>query len=256
MENLDYLLFMQSLVQESNLVAIQYFNSNIKAEYKEDTSPVTMADKRIEELLRERISQNFPDHAIIGEEYENTQTSSEYCWVIDPIDGTKNFAAGIPCFATLIALCHNNKPILGCISAPAMNKIWIGGIGDVARCNGIPIKTRQCDNIDDAWFSYTAPSIFTSQQLEKIKYIESLTKVNIYGNDAISYALVAEGRMDLVIEDKLKPWDFAALVPVIKAAGGYVSDFEGKEIDLSSDGSIIVAASKNLHQSALDMIKG
>lgn len=255
MENLDYLLFMQALVQETNLIAMQYFNSNIKAEYKEDASPVTIADKRIEELLRERILQNLPNHAIIGEEYENTNASSEYCWVIDPIDGTKNFAAGIPCFATLIALCHNGKPILGCISAPAMNKIWTGGVDNEARCNGVPIKTRPCDNIKDAWFSYTAPSIFTPEQLEKIKKIESQTKVNIYGNDAISFALVAEGRLDLVVEDKLKPWDFSALVPVITAAGGYVSDFNGNEITLSSDGSIIVAASKNLQQSALDIMR-
>ncbi len=113
MENLDYLLFMQSLVEESNKIALQYFHSNIKAEYKDDASPVTIADKLIEEFLREKISKTFPTHDILGEEFGDKRTNSEYCWVIDPIDGTKNFAAGIPCFATLIALCQNNVPILG-----------------------------------------------------------------------------------------------------------------------------------------------
>ncbi|MFV0432175.1 MAG: inositol monophosphatase family protein [Alphaproteobacteria bacterium] len=254
MENLDYLLFMQALVQQSNKIALKYFHEYVKAEYKDDASPVTIADKMIEELLRKHIKESFPEHDIIGEEFENLQRKSDYCWVIDPIDGTKNFAAGIPCFATLVALCYKDKPILGCISAPAMNKIWTGGRDNPARCNGIPIKTRNCIKISDAWLSYTSPSMFLPEQLKNIQKIEQQTKVNIYGNDAIAFALLAEGKIDLVIENQLKMWDFCAVMPVIEAAGGYVSDFSGKPLELTSDGSFIGAATKSLHAELRNMI--
>ncbi len=136
-----------------------------------------------------------------------------------------------------------------------MHKIWTGGHDNVARCNGVPIKARKCTNLNKAWFSYTAPMVFTSQQLEKVKKIEDKVQVTIYGNDAISYALVAEGKLDLVIEDKLKPWDFSALVPVMQAAGCYVTDLNGQPINLLSDGSFIGAATKELHERAFKIMQ-
>ncbi len=254
MENLDYSLFMLSLAQKSNVIALRYFGQTLKADYKSDNSPVTIVDKKIEELLRYQISETFPKHGIVGEEFGDNQGDNEYCWVIDPIDGTKNFTAGISSFATLIALCKNSKPLIGCISAPAMNKIWIGGQDLKARVNGVPIKVRDCQSLSTAWMSFTHYNMFDEKIWPKIQEIEKQSHVSILGNDAISFALLAEGCLDLVVEKDLKPWDFCALVPIIEAAGGVISDFEGRQICLESDGSLIAAASNALHKEVIESL--
>ncbi len=254
MENLDYSLFMLALVQKTNAIALRYFNSDIKADYKADNSPVTLADKKIEVFLREQIAETFPTHGIIGEEFGKSGEDSEYCWVIDPIDGTKNFTAGIHSFATLIALCKKGRPIIGCIAAPAMNKIWIGGENLGARVNGVPIKVRDCQYLSTAWMSFTHYNMFDDQEWAKIKKIEEQSHISILGNDTISFALLAEGCLDLVIEKDLKPWDFCALIPIIEAAGGMVSDFSGAPLSLKSDGSLIAAASKSLHKEVMEKL--
>lgn len=257
MDQLDYLLFMQALSQEASKIALHYFDhGKFSLDYKSDQSPVTQADTEIEQMLRTKIQETFPDHNILGEEYGYIKSSdSDYCWVIDPIDGTKNFTAGIPCFATLIALCHHNIPVLGCISAPAMNKIWTGGKEQIARCNGKPIQSSNKTKISDAWFSYTAPSMFTEEQMKKINIIHNQATVSIYGNDAIAFALIAEGRLDLVVENQLKPWDFCAIAPVIEAAGGHVIDAQGKPLAINSDGFVVAAASKDLALAAQAVIQ-
>ncbi len=255
MENLDYSLFMQVMLRKSNQIALKYFAESLKAGYKDDSSPVTIADKKIESFLREEITKAFPDHGILGEEFGENTYNSEYCWVIDPIDGTKNFAAGINSFATLIALCKNDIPIIGCVSAPAMNKIWIGGQGIEARVNGMPIKTRDCSKLSEAWVSFTHYNMFNEGLWGKVQEIEERSQVSVLGNDAIAFALLAEGRLDLVVERDLKPWDFCAIIPLIEAAGGYVSDLEGKPITLKSEGSILTAATENLYKEALAIIK-
>ncbi len=256
MKHLDYLLFMQVLSQKAGEIALHYFDhGKFSLNYKGDQSPVTQADTEIEQMLRAKIQESFPKHSILGEEYGYiSDHDSDYCWVLDPIDGTKNFAAGIPCFATLIALCHKNIPILSCISAPAMNKIWTGGKEEIARCNGKPIQASKKTQISESWFSYTAPSMFSEKQMEKIQKIDDQAAVSIYGNDAIAFALIAEGRLDLVIENQLKPWDFCALAPVIEAAGGCVMGAQGKPIQINSDGFTIAAASKELALAAQTII--
>ncbi len=248
MENLDYSLFMLAMVQKTNPIALHYFDERLKADYKSDSSPVTIADRKIENILREEITKNFPHHGILGEEFGENKSDSDYCWVIDPIDGTKNFTAGIASFATLIALCKNDIPIMGCIAAPAMNKIWIGGKDLGARVNGVPIKTRDCQSLSAAWMGFTHYSMFDDKEWVKVQKIEKKSQVSILGNDAIAFALLAEGRLDLVIEKDLKPWDFCALAPIIEAAGGVVTDFSGGSINLHSDGSIITAANESLYE--------
>lgn len=250
MKPLDYSLFMLAMVEKSNMIALKYFNNQkTKAQYKDDASPVTQADTEIEAFLREEISKNFPNHGILGEESGSENIHAEYCWVIDPIDGTKNFASSIPCFATLIALCHHQKPVLGCISAPAMGKIWIGGQNLPARCNGIPIHSRPTKELNEAWLSYTSSEYFSSDNKNIVADLQKQIKATIYGNDAIAYGLVAEGFLDLVIEEGLKPWDFCALIPVLESAGAFVRDHNGKPITMESDGTIIAAATQDLfHQ--------
>ncbi len=256
MDHLDYLLFMQNLSQEAGKIALHYFDhGKFSLEYKGDQSPVTQADTEIEQMLRSKIQENFPNHSILGEEYGYMgDHDADYCWVVDPIDGTKNFAAGIPCFATLIALCHKGIPVLGCISAPALHKIWTGGKEQIARCNGKPISSSKKTIIAESWFSYTAPSMFSKEQMEKIQMISTQAAVSIYGNDAIAFGLTAEGRLDLVIENQLKPWDFCTIAPVIEAAGGCVVNAQGEPLQMDSDGFVIAAGSKELALSAQAII--
>ncbi len=254
MDSLDISFFMQHIAKKIKPITLKYFDSDIDISLKDDKSPVTIADKKLEEIIREEITKNFPSHSIIGEEHGYEDNDYEYCWVIDPIDGTKNFATQIPCFATLIALCKNKKPIVGMVAAPALNKVWIGGENLKARVNGKIIDCRKTSELSNAWGSSTLP-YFGSDYHDKVHDVFKKSEVNIWGNDAIAFTSVAQGKLDFALETGLKPWDFAAIVPIINSAGGIMSDFKGNELTLNSDGSVLASATAALHEQILSILK-
>ena len=122
----EFSKFANSLADDASKTSMHYFRNKIEIEIKDDESPVTLADKETEQVLRERIRKEYPDHGILGEEYENEKIDSEFLWVLDPIDGTRSYIAGHKDFGNLIALLHNKKPILGIIGHPPSNSIWFG----------------------------------------------------------------------------------------------------------------------------------
>jgi histidinol phosphatase-like enzyme (inositol monophosphatase family) len=233
-----------------------YFRAGVTAEQKTDESPVTIADRRAEETLREVLAQRFPDYGILGEELPPHNQSARRVWVIDPIDGTRAFITGRPSFCTLVGLLEDGVPVFGAIDQPVTGERWLGGNG-IARFRGPfggRMGTRPGSDIAQAELSSTSPEMF-GPHLPRIDRLKSLCRRIYWGGDAYAYGLLALGQIDIVVECNLKPWDWAALTPVIQAAGGVVTDWAGEKLHLGSDGSVLAAANPALHEAAVAALR-
>ena len=234
----------------------KYFRSDFDVLQKADDSPVTIADKSVEAALRPAITQRFPDHSIVGEE-EGGQASQPYCWVIDPIDGTRAFIIGKPLFGTLIALSYQGVPICGLIDMPGLDETYITRGGEAFLLSGGEEKklaTRQTDSLANAHIATTSPEAFTDRGWQVFQKLGAACRSTHYGGDCYNYALLAAGHLDLVVEDQLAPHDIMALVPVMQAAGAVVTDWQGAPVRLEGDGSILAAGNASLHEQALDYL--
>ena len=237
-----------------------YFRGNLAADLKADASPVTAADREAEHILRTILAQHFPEHGLLGEEFPATRAGARYTWVIDPIDGTRAFITGRPSFCTLLGLLEDGVPILGLIDQPVtgerwIGERWIGGRNIRASFRGpfggrIGASSRA--TLAEAELSSTAPEMFAAPELARFHRLQAACRRVYWGGDAYAYGLLALGQIDIVAECGLKPWDWAALVPVVQAAGGVVTDWAGGPLTLATaDGSILAAANPALHQAAL-----
>ncbi|XP_058091974.1 bifunctional phosphatase IMPL2, chloroplastic isoform X2 [Magnolia sinica] len=184
----------------------KYFRKKFDIIDKDDLSPVTIADRAAEESMSSIILENFPSHAIYGEEngWRCKEKSAEYVWVLDPIDGTKSFITGKPLFGTLIALLYKGKPIVGIIDQPILRERWIGMSGRRTTLNGQEVSTRTCSKLSQAYLYTTSPHLFSGDAEEAFARVRSKVKVPLYGCDCYAYALLASGYVDLVIESGLK----------------------------------------------------
>lgn len=227
-----------------------------EARSKPDRSFVTETDAAVEHQLRALIAARFPGHGILGEEAAGTWVDAEYVWVLDPIDGTAAFIAGIPVYSTLIALCRDARPVVGVMDFPALGLRWVGVSGETTRLEGAPVNTRPCADMTSAILSTSNPDFFSSAQRPAFESLRARTAWRIYGTAALAYGRLAQGRIDLAIDAGLKIWDIAALVPVIEGAGGRVTDWDGKPITLQSGPCILAAGDATLHTRALEFIAG
>ncbi|XP_068642482.1 bifunctional phosphatase IMPL2, chloroplastic [Aristolochia californica] len=241
----------------------KYFRQSFEILDKDDLSPVTIADRAAEESMVSIISENFPSHAIYGEEngWRCSKQNAEFVWVLDPIDGTKSFITGKPLFGTLIALLHKGKPILGIIDQPILKERWTGVCGRRTTLNGQAISTRLCNKISQAYLYTTSPHLFSGDAEEAFARVRSKVKVPLYGCDCYAYALLASGFVDLVIESGLKPYDFLSLIPVIEGAGGLITDWKGQQLhwEASPDAratsfNVVAAGDSVVHKQALDLL--
>ncbi|MDE8344671.1 MAG: inositol monophosphatase family protein [Acidocella sp.] len=234
-----------------------YFRSGLLADDKSDDSPVTIADRRAEEVLREILRQHFPDHGILGEEFPPHNLGARHIWVIDPIDGTRAFITGRPSFCTLLGLLEDGAPILGLIDQPITGERWSGGRGQPAMFTG-PFGgqpgTRGVTNLGSAELSATGPAYFNADQMRRFDNLAATCRRLYWGGDAYAYGLLALGQIDIVAECGLKPWDWAALAPVVEAAGGKITDWQGQPLRLGADGTVLAAANPALHAAALEAL--
>ncbi|XP_009765041.1 bifunctional phosphatase IMPL2, chloroplastic [Nicotiana sylvestris] len=242
----------------------KYFRKSFDILDKEDSSPVTIADQAAEESMVKIIQENFPSHAIYGEEkgWRCKDEIAEYVWVLDPIDGTKSFITGKPLFGTLIALLYKGKPILGIIDQPVLKERWTGLSGRRTSMNGQEISTRSCSSLSKAYLYTTSPHLFEGDAELAFARVRSKVKVPLYGCDCYAYALLASGFVDLVIESGLKPYDILSLIPVIEGAGGIITDWKGQQLTWeASAGSpapsfnVVAAGDKQVHQQAVDALQ-
>jgi myo-inositol-1(or 4)-monophosphatase len=224
--------------------------------------PVTEADRAAETTMRQMIMETFPEHGIVGEEFPDHLPDAEYVWVLDPIDGTKSFISGFPTWGTLICLEHNGQPAYGMMHQPFTRERFLGD-GARASWSGLNphgteilhhIHTRPCHSLAEATTMTTSPALLQPEERERYARIEQEARLSRYGGDCYSYCMLAAGHIDLVVESGLKPYDIAALIPIVKGAGGVVSDWEGR--DASKGGRVIAAGDARLHEAALKVLNG
>ena len=248
--------FAETLADAARTVARREFRASIEVQYKADGSPVTPADREVEETLTALIRGRFPGHAVVGEEFGRTGADdARWRWALDPIDGTKNFVTGRPLFCTLIAFLEEDRPILGVIEAPALEERYAGAAGEPARFDGRACRTSGCARLADARVSATTPDLFDSDQLVAFDDVSFAARLRTFGGDSYQYAQLAAGHLDLVVEAELAPYDLLALVPVVVGAGGVITDWEGRPLTAGSDGTILAAATRELHAEALDRLR-
>jgi histidinol phosphatase-like enzyme (inositol monophosphatase family) len=198
--------------------------------------PVTLADRGAEAAIRASLQARFPDHGVIGEEYGDDRADAEFVWVLDPIDGTRAFIAGLPTWTTLIGLRHLGEPVLGLIAQPYLDEVFVGAGG----------RAR----LTDAVISTTDPGLFNGAEFGAWTQVRAAARLARYGCDAYAYAMVAAGSIDLVIESGLKSWDIEAIVPIIEAAGGLVTDWRGQRLGRSG-GQVAAAGDRACLDEAL-----
>ena len=250
----EYLNFANLLADESENIIFNYFRKKIDIKNKEDNSPVTIADQKVELRIRELINSKFPSHGILGEEYESFKIDSEFVWVIDPIDGTRSFIAGHKDFGTLIALLYKNKPVIGIINCPAHKERWIGIENQQTTLNNRLISTSSIKNIEESYM-FTSGIYFDEPVLRNgFEKIKNKSRYYRLGGDCYMYGMLASGLIDVVIEDTLKPHDYMALINVIEGAGGKVSDKFGNDININSDGSLVASCNKSIHKDLISII--
>lgn len=250
----DFIDLAHRLADASGRIIRGYFRQPIQIDGKADASPVTAADREAEQAIREILADARPSDGVIGEEFGNTDTDAEYVWVVDPIDGTKSFISGRPIFGTLIALVRNGTPILGVIDQPVNSERWIGATGAGTRYNGDTVTVRACPSLADAIAGTTAPDLFGPGQGERWRKLAAGAKHVVYGGDCYTYAQIASGFVDAVLEAGLQAYDFCALAPVVEAAGGIVTDWHGNPLSLSSDGTILACGDSRTHAEILALI--
>ena len=224
------------------------------AEIKSDGSPVTQVDQAVEAALRAAILARFPDHGIIGEEYGSQTPDADYVWVIDPIDGTKQFLADLPLYSTLIGVLHHGRPLLGVMDFPATGDRWIGGTGLPSTRNGRAIRVRSCGALSRSVIAAGNPQRGTAAERDRTMALCETGAWALWGANCMTFGLVASGCLDLAIDSGLDLYDFAALVPVVEAAGGIVSDWRGQPLTRDSSGSILAAGDAALHHRALEIL--
>jgi inositol-phosphate phosphatase/L-galactose 1-phosphate phosphatase/histidinol-phosphatase len=235
---------------------LEVFADPVGFEVKADTSPVTIADRQAEATIRRMIGEAWPEHGIIGEEYGAERADAPFVWVIDPIDGTKSFVTGKPLFGTLIALAYEGVPIIGIIDMPALGERLVGARGRPTTWQGQPVQARRCDRLGNAWLYATSPQMFAGDDAPAFERLRQRCYAAVYGADLYAYGLLARGRVDLVCEAQLQPYDYCAVVPVVEGAGGVISDWEGRPLTITSGSRVLAAGDAALHEAALAALHG
>jgi len=220
--------------------------------------PVTDADRGAERAIRALISQRYPDHGVIGEEYGEDRPDAEFVWVLDPVDGTRAFISGLPLWCVLIGLRHRGKPVLGSIGQPFLGELYLGHAGAsrlMTRDGSRPLAARKCPDIGQALIATTDPEACFRRphELEAWTAVRKATRLARLGCDAYAYAMVAAGTMDLVLESGLKAWDIDAAIPVVAGAGGLTTDWRGQPVG-AFGGQIAIAGDRATLDAVLDLL--
>ncbi|RMF11404.1 MAG: histidinol-phosphatase [Alphaproteobacteria bacterium] len=257
----EFLAFGERLADAAAAVTLKYFRAPIDVEHKTgkgDFDPVTRADREAETVIRDLIATTYPHHGILGEELGLEERGGDWTdrahWVIDPIDGTRAFISGLPLWGTLIAFNDGERPALGIVDFPATRERFVGAPGQ-ARLGTRLLKTRACPGLDQATLSTTDPDLFaTDTDRAAFKRVAERVRLTRYGCDCYAYCMVAAGFMDLVVESGLAAYDVQALIPLVEAAGGIITGWDGRPAD--QGGRIIAAGDRRIHEQAMSLLNG
>jgi len=259
MTAIDFSAFVNELASLSGETILPFFRTALSVTDKGNGQfdPVTAADHAAENAMRALIRQTFPEHGVIGEEFGSDRPDAEYVWVLDPIDGTKSFMAGMPAWGTLIALTRFGEPVFGMMNQPFIGERFSGD-GMAASYKGPAgdreLRVRACETLADAVLFTTSPLLMNDADRKTFGKVEAAVRLSRYGGDCYAYCMLAAGHVDLVIETGLKPYDIIPLVPIITGAGGIITTWEnGSAV---TGGRIVAASDKRVHAAALELLKG
>ena len=240
----------EEALDRASTVVLRYFRKSVPVSIKDDHTPVTLADREAEEIIRAVIAERFPGHGIYGEEQGRTAGDSG-TWVIDPIDGTKSFMTGNPLFGVLVGFVRDGVVEAGGLAMPALNEKWMAARAEPTRLNGHACSTRKTTHLAEACLLTSSPDCFSRKEYAAFERLSEQTQYRRFGGDCYTYAMVAGGWANLVVESSLQPYDYLPLVPIIEQAGGVISDWSGGALGLESGGQVVAAATPELHEAAL-----
>jgi len=245
--------FGQRAVLRAGRLILSHFDADITVDMKEDRSPVTIADRRAEEQIREMIERELPGHGCVGEEHGQLDPGADYVWIVDPIDGTDSFIRGVPLFGTLLGLQHRGEYVLGVVGFPALGILVWGAQGLGAFEDGRPIRARPTRRLAEATLCTTSRKLIGGAGWDDaFQRLQAACLIDRGWGDCYGHFLVARGRVDLMLDVTMKPWDMAALVPILREAGATVTDLRGGPI-VGAD-TMLSACTTELHRAALEHI--
>jgi len=250
----ELLKFAVESARDAGKIPLEYFQTELNVSTKPDQSPVTIADKRTEERLRELISARFPDHGIVGEEFGAHNTGSSYRWIIDPIDGTLSFIRGVGLFGLLLGLELDGEMVVGVANLPAINELVYAARGLGCFWNGRQARVSQVSGLSDATLLVTdVRSCFFSGRGEAYGRLSEATKLQRTWGDCYGHILVATGRAEIMLDPIMNPWDCAALLPILQEAGGTFTDWEG---NATIDGGNAISTNRLLFGEVMRVVRG
>lgn len=248
--------------------ALRYFRQSLSIENKLEPhqsggfDPVTEADRAAERVMRQWIETEYPDHGIFGEEYGVKDSSSPWQWVLDPIDGTRGFVAGMTTWMTLVGLEYQGEPVVGAMVQPFTREIWHGYpegleyfgpmISDSPSCKSSAVKSLEFARLSTTDPRATPAGYFSESEAQRFSDLSARCRVSRFSSDAYAYALLASGHMDVVAETGLQKYDVSAIIPVVRASGAYISSWSGGSPNEGH--SVLAASTSELHQAALEVL--
>lgn len=241
------------MVRTSGEIARTHYRTNFDVDHKSDASPVTIADRTIEQRLREMVEKARPADGFLGEEFGTKDSQNGLIWVVDPIDGTKSFVAGRPSFGTLIALWEGDTPLINAVYQPVTKELWFGIHNQPTTLNGAPVTTNALSRSGAYRIGSTAPSMFHKFP-DLLPAMKDTSDFFVWGGDCYLYGMCAFGGLDMVIEHGLATYDYAAIPLIITGAGGYATDWHGNAMTLKSKGDFLCTANEAVRDEMLQLI--
>lgn len=233
-----------------------HFRQRLVIEAKGDASPVTIADRAAELVMRELVGSAFPDHGVSGEEFGTERPDAEWRWVFDPIDGTKSFISGSLAFGTQIALLHMGAPVLGLINQPITGERWLGVAERDTTLNGVTIQTSATTKVEQAIVYTSALEQFDSIRRARFEALTAKARFTRFSHDCYAAGLLALGSIDLLLESNVFDYDILPQMPIILGAGGVVTDWDGNTLGYTQHyDTVLMAANADLHAAALNLLR-
>jgi histidinol-phosphatase len=254
MKNSPYLDVALEATKIAEKIIRQYYQSDLVVEIKADKSPVTIADQTAEAEIKKFISTRFKDHNFLGEEGGGGKKESQYTWIIDPVDGTKNFTRGLPFFCTQLGLMKDDEFVLGVANWPILGSQMYAERGAGAYLNNEPITVSKVDKLDESYFCHGGVKYFKEQGLlDQVAQLSTKTRFSRGWGAEFGQYYLPTGHLDVNVDAYIEVWDIAAFIVILEEAGGKITDFEGNKV--SKETTRIISTNRLLHDQVVDYFR-